>query len=344
MSVIPPGAAFVDIGILPPVPKLDNTFGAVLLGTCFGLILYGLTSHQTYRYFRLYPNDVPIIKALVIVLMSLETFHTALCIHMCYYYLTTNYFNPLALLSGVWSLRLLPVVTGTVIFVCHGFYARRVYLIGGLYRPLVVVIAGFMLGELAFVIAATTESFVQATFAAWERYTWLISAGFGCAVGADLVLTTSLILVLHRSRTGFKSTDSMIDILIIYTINTGLLTGIFSLLSLIFAVVEPSNLIYVALNMVSTRSYANSVLAVLNSRRSLVERRFAQLDAGTFGMSALDSDTKRPGGSDAFQLPQLPPKMIDIKVDTENVQHRDTASENQDTSSLDDALGHKETV
>lgn len=58
---------------------------------------------------------------------SLETFHTSLCIHMwyvpaglsrllriremlipslrSYYYLTTNYFNPASLMSGVWSLR-----------------------------------------------------------------------------------------------------------------------------------------------------------------------------------------------------------------------------------------------
>ncbi|KAI0364307.1 hypothetical protein BV20DRAFT_1029923 [Pilatotrama ljubarskyi] len=69
---------------LPPVPALDNTFGAVLLGTCFGLILYGLTAHQAYRYFRLYPTDVPVLKALVTVLVSLETLHTALCIHMWY--------------------------------------------------------------------------------------------------------------------------------------------------------------------------------------------------------------------------------------------------------------------
>ncbi|KAI0353797.1 hypothetical protein OH77DRAFT_1437933 [Trametes cingulata] len=108
--------------LLPPVPALDNTFGAVLLGTCFGLILYGLTAHQAYRYFRLYPNDASVLKGLGVHehapgLSSasgarfLETLHTALCIHMCYYYLTTNYFNPLALLSGVWSLRLVPVVT-----------------------------------------------------------------------------------------------------------------------------------------------------------------------------------------------------------------------------------------
>ncbi|KAI0759575.1 hypothetical protein BD413DRAFT_596250 [Trametes elegans] len=294
-SSLPATAGLDPFSALPPVPALDNTFGAVLLGTCIGLILYGLTTHQTYRYFRLYPNDASVIKILVTILLILETFHTALCIHMCYYYLAKNYFHPTALLDGVWSLKLIPVVTGVIIFVCHGFYARRVYIVGGRYKLLVAIVGVFMFGELGFVIASTTEAFIQPSFASWESYTWLISAGFGCAVGADLVLTTSLIYVLRRSRTGFKSTDSLIDILIVYTINTGLLTGLFSILSLVFAVVTPNNLIYVALNMVSTRSYANAVLAVLNSRRSLVERRLVELDAGTFGMSALDTArTARP--------------------------------------------------
>ncbi|KAI0353798.1 hypothetical protein OH77DRAFT_1427101 [Trametes cingulata] len=187
-----------------------------------------------------------------------------------------------------------------------------------------------MIGELGFVIASTTEAFLQPSFATWEHFTWLISAGFGCAVGADIVLTTSLICILHRSRTGFKSTDSMIDVLIVYTINTGLLTGMFSTLSLVFAVVAPNNLIYVGLNMVSTRSYANSVLAVLNSRRSLIERRLAQLDAGTFGMSALDSGLPHrsaPQHLDVLQRPPVRSTVIDIKMDTDCVQR----VESQDT-------------
>ncbi|EIW57836.1 uncharacterized protein TRAVEDRAFT_48863 [Trametes versicolor FP-101664 SS1] len=352
--------------LLPAVPALDNTFGAVLIGTCIGLIFYGLTAHQTYRYFRLYPNDVSILKVLVTVLMyrilrlwddfaapahtvSIQVFgdfsHYTMHPHVVrvtislatritkviwhsYYYLTTNYFNPASLLSGVWSLRLIPVVTGTVIFVCHSFYARRVYLIGGLYRPLVAIVILLMFGELSFVVASTTEAFLQPSFASWEHFTWLISAGFGCAVGADAVLTSALTFVLHRSRTGFKSTDSMIDVLIVYTINTGLLTGLFSVLSLVFAVVFPNNLIYVALNMVSTRSYANSVLAVLNSRRSLVERRFAELEAGTFGMSALDSGDTRPKVPEREDVIQLPPRVrstvIDIKVQADHVQRADS--------------------
>ncbi|KAH9848437.1 hypothetical protein C2E23DRAFT_889091 [Lenzites betulinus] len=265
-------AGAIPLAPLPVLPALDNTFGAILIGTCVGLILYGLTGHQTYRYFRLYANDVPILKAL-----------------------------------------------GTVIFVCHSFYVRRLYLVGGLYKPLIALVITLMFGELGFVIAATAKVFHQPSFVSWERFTWLISAGFGCAVGADVVLTSSLICVLQRRRTGFKSTDSMIDVLIVYTINTGLLTGLFSLLSLIFAVVDPNNFIYIGLNMISTRCYANSVLAVLNSRRSLVERRFAELEAGTFGMSALDTDESRLRATvqaDIAQLPEIRPNILDIKLET----------------------------
>ncbi|KAI0833766.1 hypothetical protein BC628DRAFT_1414506 [Trametes gibbosa] len=226
---LPSTSATISFAPLPAISSLNNTFGAILLGTCIGLILYGLTGHQTYRYFRLYPNDALVLKVLVAILMSL---------------------------------RLLPVVTGTLMFVCHSFYVRRVYLVGGLYRPLVVLVILLMFGELGFVTALTTQASIQPVFATWGHLTRLVSGGFGCALGADLVLASALIYILQRSRTGFKSTDSMIDILIVYTINTGLLTGFFSVLSLIFAIVEPNNFIYIALNMVLTRSYANSVLAV----------------------------------------------------------------------------------
>ncbi|KAI0709799.1 hypothetical protein C8Q76DRAFT_81068 [Earliella scabrosa] len=259
---------------LPRLPSLDNTFGAVLLGSSYT---------EDHGYYIATAGDLPY-----------RSMHPYVVI---YYYLTTNYFNPTALLSGVWSLRLLPVVTGTLIVVCHSFYARRIYLLGTRYRTVVGLVIVFMVGELAFVIASTTEAFIQPSFAEWEKYTWLISTAFGFAVAADMVLTSTLIYILRASRTGFKSTDSLIDVLVVYTINTGLLTGFFSIMSLVFAVACPDNLIYVSLNMLSTRTYANSVLAVLNSRRSLNDRGAFGVDAGTFGMCAFESTGRTVFGS-----------------------------------------------
>ena len=69
--------------LLPSVPRLDSTLGAVLLGTYFGLmqvdvlrnekvrisdgslILYGLVLHQAFRYFRLFKKDVLVIRTFV---------------------------------------------------------------------------------------------------------------------------------------------------------------------------------------------------------------------------------------------------------------------------------------
>ncbi|KAI0636135.1 hypothetical protein C8Q77DRAFT_621556 [Trametes polyzona] len=292
----PPG---VDpLSLLPKVPSLDDTFGSFLIATFIGLILYGLILHQTYRYFRLFPGDAPVVKFIVGLTLLLETGHVALITHICYYYLVANYFEPTALLEGVWSIRILPVFTAAIILVSQGFFTRRVYLIGGQYRIVVAIVPVLMLASLGFAIATTVEAYLLPSFAqfrdvAWahrHRATaqWMTSAAFGIAVVVETLLTGTLILVLQRSRTGFRRTDSLIDLLIIYAINTGLLTGIFSFLSFIFAIVAPGNLIYAGFNLLATKLYANSLLAVLNSRKALL----AQQDcfgtaAGTYELSGL---------------------------------------------------------
>ncbi|KAI0364321.1 hypothetical protein BV20DRAFT_1057299 [Pilatotrama ljubarskyi] len=321
-------------------PSLDDSFGAFLIATFIGLIMYGLTLHQSYRYYRLFPKDAVILKITVTLTVLLETIHIVLCMHVCYYYLVAKYFKPTALLDGVWSIRILPVSTVLVILISEGFFTRRVYLIGGEFRAIVVVAPVLMLVILGFGIAASVEAFVRPTFAEFEKVAWMTSAGFGVAVLVDFLLTGTLILVLQKSRTGFRRMDSLIDLLIIYAINTGLLTGIFSLLSFIFAIVSPDKLIYSAFNIVAAKSYANSLLAVLNSRKSLIDK--VQQDcfgSETLGLSALKRTTGQDvsGSGDgqftavqAWNAPRLPngqsSTVLDIRVWTEREVRSDVES------------------
>ncbi|TFK80431.1 hypothetical protein K466DRAFT_605339 [Polyporus arcularius HHB13444] len=97
------------------------------------------------------------------------------------------------------------------------------------------------------------------------------------AVTADPLLTGVFIHSLRRSRTGFKQTDSTIDVLVLYSINTGLITGYRELLlSLqrprISIRILPDDLIYAAVGVVGTKLYATTLLAALNSRQSLAAR------------------------------------------------------------------------
>ncbi|KAI0824492.1 hypothetical protein BC628DRAFT_415230 [Trametes gibbosa] len=255
-------------GTLPKVPALDNTFGAVLLGTFVGLILYGVTLHQAYRYSRTYPNDGRVLKGLVIFILILETGTSIFSMHVCYFYLATNYFNPPALLYGIWSIDLFPLASGVVMVASQSFFARRVWLVGGRYAKALVIFAGLLcVAEIGFFIAATVEAEIIPTFAGFRSRTWLVSTGSTMAVSADILLTIMLTVLLHRSRTGVKRTDTMIDTLIMYSVNTGLLTGLFNLLSLLFAFIRPGELIYIGVGIPGVKMYATTLLAALNSRQ-----------------------------------------------------------------------------
>ena len=77
-----------------------------------------------------------------------------------------------------------------------------------------------------------------------STFQWLDSAYFGISSVADIITAIVLVKTLRSSRTGFKKyvirnkatymypwlmgvprTDTMLERLILYTINTGLLTG-----------------------------------------------------------------------------------------------------------------------
>ncbi|KAH9902427.1 hypothetical protein C8Q73DRAFT_3044 [Cubamyces lactineus] len=275
-------------GVRSQLPPLQNTFGAYLVCTFLGCMLFGLTTHQTYRYYRLYPTDGIGLKALVGLLLCLDILHTITSCHVCYYYLVNNYFNPESMAIGVWSIRLGITETGLVILVSHCFYARRLFLLGNGHFFPVSIIAVLLITEIGFCIAATAESFIQGSFESFFKYQWMIWAVLSVAVLVDLVATSILTYYLRRSRTGFKKTDSMVDILMVYAINTGLSTSVLTFASLICAIVSPHDLVWAAITVVSTKMYANSLLAVLNSRRSLIDKGLEGFETGSFGLKVVD--------------------------------------------------------
>ncbi|KAI0763311.1 hypothetical protein BD413DRAFT_583680 [Trametes elegans] len=268
--------------------------------------LYGIFVHQAYRYVRTYRMDCTLIKGFVGTMMVLETFHVILCMHVCYFYLATNYLNSDRLLRGVWSINLLPATTGSAIFVSQAFFARRVYLISPRYRLLVAAAIVLSFVELGFAIAATVESFRMPSFIQFWGVTWTVSAAFGAAVASDVLLTGVLIYVLHSSRTAFGRTDSIIDGLITYSTNTGLLISVFNVLSLIFALILPDNLIYAGIMIVATNLYANSLLAVLNTRQVLAERAMDRFEPTSFRIEKASAHGRsRNSEAEQWHVPQV---------------------------------------
>nr|VWP02583.1 Cytochrome P450 monooxygenase AKT7 (EC (AK-toxin biosynthesis protein 7) [Ganoderma boninense] len=330
------------LDLLPKIPHLDNTFGAVLIGTFIGLILYGITLHQSYRYFRMYPADSQILKCLVGFVLVLETISSALSMHVCYHYLVTNYFNPLALIGGEWSLnvsmslsRVISPLALTGLCLKREFYSRALlwlllrassfaaYIsvrddhiciddagctlmsclppVGRSYRYILAIAVVMCFVEMA----ATVEAFVIPTFEGFKHATWLVSTGSTMAVSSDILITAMLISALQRSRTGVKRTDSMLDVMIMYSINTvtemrsnhrsdtlalfsPTISRIANLGSLLFAFIQPGTLIWAGVGIPGVKMYANTLMAALNSRRYIAEKGAGRLeDTSPFGISGL---------------------------------------------------------
>ncbi|KLO19244.1 hypothetical protein SCHPADRAFT_935569 [Schizopora paradoxa] len=251
------------------LPAFDNTLGAVLIGTYVALALYGIVVHQTYRYFRLYPRDQIFVKFSVTAMFILDSFQSACLIYTVYYYISQNYQNNAALENSIWSMRLDVVTTGLVSSVSHAFFSIRIYQFSH-NRLIMLVVTAVSTARLGFAAAVTVIGFTTVTFAKFEPFAWLYCLALGLLIVSDILVTASLCLLLQRSRTGFSRTNSIIDKLLVYLINTGLLTALFNCAVLICAVLLRTSLVYIGLFNLVSKLYSNSLMAVVNSRHSLV--------------------------------------------------------------------------
>ncbi|KAI9060719.1 hypothetical protein FKP32DRAFT_1678677 [Trametes sanguinea] len=162
---------------------------------------------------------------------------------------------------------------GVSMLLCQSFYALRLCRLGSEYASLRLVVVAIiaMVCELGFVLALTVEGY-RLSFDEFRHVTWLVCMLAGFSVFIDICLMGTLVAALMKGKTGYNRMDSLIDVLIMYSINAGVLTSVFALLTFIFAIALPGNLIYVAFSIIAVELYANSVLAVLNCRQSLSNR------------------------------------------------------------------------
>ncbi|KAJ3514888.1 hypothetical protein NLJ89_g2112 [Agrocybe chaxingu] len=313
---------------------VDNTMGAAYIGVIAAGILYGVSFVQTWYYFLKYRRDVWYIKALVATVCAFETVHQALISHTVYYYVITNYNNPIRLEDMVWSILLEVLFNGLISFIVQAFLLLRVWRLSGNNIPLTVVIAALILAGFGCSTAFTAKSMKLQTWAELGQLKGLSIAVNIVGAVADILIAAALFFLLHSSRTGFKKSDTMISKLIAFTVSTGLLTSICAVASLISILASPNTLIYVAFYFCLGRRkylylpskacsdssvssvYSNSVLATLNARQ-IIRRMGEDSDELSFSLPA---------------FPSLRSANISIKIDTIHEfirDHRQTAAESR---------------
>ncbi|KAF9219032.1 hypothetical protein BS17DRAFT_469268 [Gyrodon lividus] len=248
---------------------VDGTWGAGLIGLIVACILYGLTNVQTYFYYSTYTNDSLILKSLVALLWALDSAHTAIISHSIYFYVITGYGKPTVTI--IWSLPTEVFITATIAFIVQCFLMYRVWKMSGTSLRWVLTIPTLVLSafSLATGYAYGAKLVEIKVLTRVPEIVSLINMALGSTVAVDVLITLFLSLTLYFNKTGITRSDSVINRLIVYTVNNGLLTSLCALLDVIVHSALPTTFAFLAFYFLLSKLYSNTFLSTLNARRSL---------------------------------------------------------------------------
>ncbi|KAG1813404.1 hypothetical protein EV424DRAFT_64540 [Suillus variegatus] len=293
-------------------PSLHDCFGAFLIGVVVSAVLYGVTCVQTWYYFSRYFSDPWHHKLLVGAVFVSDTTHQALITHTLYTYLVTDFGNASDLEKIVWSLLVEVLFNGFTGFMVQSFLAKRVYHLSNKNVIITASVMSLVIAELVIVVIYVAKALELATFTQVRQIkSWSMSINAVAAAG-DILIAVLLCTFLQRSRTGFRRSDTMINKLMLYTINTGLITSVCAMMSFISIVVWPDTFIYIAFYFCVGRLNCNSLLATLNARKGI--RRDG--DACNEHVSVLIDRALRPINSLIDSSQTEMPNDLSIRLDT----------------------------
>ncbi|KAI0771406.1 hypothetical protein BC629DRAFT_1641490, partial [Irpex lacteus] len=247
----------------------DNTYGATFVGFGASAALFGVLCAQTYTYLRRYPLDKIWYKALVLTGASrvLEASHQALIGHAAYYYSISNWGNTSVLLyapSGecfamrVWRCTYTAAISKQSL-TFHSSQRRQYLWLCKILTPSERIVAASIY---------TAKGDLQLSSLLLVHQLKVVgSLSLILGVTTDCFTAAALCWFLRSLRTGYKKDDSLVNQLTLYAINTGVLTSVVSLATMILYNLMPGNFIFMGCYFVLSKLYANSFLATLNTRR-----------------------------------------------------------------------------
>jgi len=141
---------------------------------------------------------------------------------------------------------------------------------------------------------------------------------------ADVIIAATLVIMLNRSRTGFSKSDTMINKLILFVVNTGLLTSCCAIASLISLVASPRTLIYASFYFCIGRLYSNSLLATLNARR-ILRGRVDDVDVMMLTIPSTSTSSSRPNKNISIRVNTTHDYKDDVELrEDETINNRDS--------------------
>ncbi|KAJ7440203.1 hypothetical protein B0H11DRAFT_2099985 [Mycena galericulata] len=253
-------------------PALDGTLGAMEIGAVLGTFLFGIETLQTFNYYRRFPEDSKLLKATVAVIWCLELVNT-ICGLGAIYIMTVTFYGHAPnqhILNPPHTLNITILLSAPINALVQLFFGNRIRVLSGHWHIMVLCVVLTLLRficdvalTIAFWVSPLGFSVLRANYH-WEMIT---ASSVGPAV--DGLIAVSMCFCLWRVRgSGFKRTQRMVDTLIVWTVETTLITSVAGIMQLVLFLAR-ADLSFMAFFFIQPKLFSNSMLASLNGRQRL---------------------------------------------------------------------------
>ncbi|KAJ7617100.1 hypothetical protein FB45DRAFT_933431 [Roridomyces roridus] len=271
-----------------PAFDADTTLGALLVGTLVSFALFGIVTTQAYIYFGRFPKDPRGLKAMVAGVWLGEIAHVICIGHALYVMVIKDYAHPERLAQIPRSLYAASFFGGLISSSVQSFFAYRIYILSrSLWIPLICWCMS-LFRVLPSNIVAFAYAIHEPTDEFQKKWSWLFDATWAVSAANDILIAASLVYILYRERSQVhKNTAAMVDRLIAWTIETGVVTSVAGVIMLGLFLGLPTSFAYMALFVVMARLFSISLFASLNSRTSLSNQtQTTELSLPTIGTTS----------------------------------------------------------
>ncbi|KJA17366.1 hypothetical protein HYPSUDRAFT_206301 [Hypholoma sublateritium FD-334 SS-4] len=262
---------------------LDATFGVWLVSIWLQTLLQGCGLLQAFLYFHWYPKDSWRIKAMVIILICIETFQIVLFFSITYFYLIDEFGNFTNLDVIYWQDSAQLFVTYLSAFIVQLYFGYCIYVLDKKHLVLPIIILVLALTQIAAGLAQTVLTHRVHLFSDLESTKPVTTLEAASALCCDLTITFSLLYRLKKHKGGVKTTDSVLNTLMVNAVNRGMLTAICAAINMILFIAKPNTFYFFIGLLLSGKLYMNSALATLNSRKHVIAKSQGTSDEPSSG-------------------------------------------------------------
>ncbi|KIJ64959.1 hypothetical protein HYDPIDRAFT_111660 [Hydnomerulius pinastri MD-312] len=292
------------------LPNYDLSIGPTQVGVVLASILFGGAIVQTFTYYKKFPRDHWILQSLFAFEICLSIPHLACAAAAVWRTTVSNYSEPASLVILPQPASIAIILSAPIAFCVEFFFIFRLYKLSQkLVLPAFCVF--FALVQLGFTITLGVAGYNNTNLLSFEaQWGWLLTSVLGISPTCALMITIGLSYQLYKMRkNGLKRTQRFLDRMIFYTIDTGLIISLVSIVEafcpLMMQPIFPYCFKFCIVTFpVVSGLYLNSLLAALNSRAPVSEPKTPEaiIQFGTLASGRSDINKDSVTGLDSREL------------------------------------------